>query len=63
MNNQHAPDLEAKLVELEYEIGLAIQQGMIRPRFVWRRILPGRQEVAGPETKERWVAILTVRKI
>jgi hypothetical protein len=63
MTNQPAPDLEAKLVELEYEIGLAIQQGVINQRFLWRRVLPGRQEIAGPDTKERWVAVLTVRKL
>ena len=52
-------DVEAKLVELEYEIALAIRQGAVGEQFTWTQTF----DHHGKDKDDPWIAVLTVAKV
>jgi hypothetical protein len=56
VSEERKADMEAALVELEFEIALAIKQGLMPDNFQWMA------SAIGPDG-EPWFAVLTIGKV
>ena len=62
MSAERKADTEAALAELEYEIALAIRQGVMKDKFQWMATFAGPPEAQG-ESMSAWIAVLSVGKV
>jgi hypothetical protein len=56
MSEERKADMEAELAELDFEIALAIRQGVMPDNFQWT------MTTEGPDG-EPWIALLTIGKV
>jgi hypothetical protein len=56
MSEERKADMEAALAELEFEIALAVKQGVMPDKFQWTETL------TGPDG-EPWIALMTIAKV
>jgi hypothetical protein len=56
MTEEKKADVDAALAELEYQLWLAVKQGVIRESFQWAATLTA-------EGREPWIALLSVAEV
>jgi hypothetical protein len=61
VTTERKADVEAKIAELEYEIALAIRQGVMDEKFSWMATFSERSAPGKPE--QPWIAVLSVGKV